>query len=108
MPPIRCRSTIVCLPRGAKLHSTGVRRKIGWMSAQPELDARLAGQGQQVQDAVGRAADGRDRRRRVLERLPRQDVARPQVLLQQVLHGLADPPAFRAASAASTAGIELL
>ena len=61
---------------------------------QGELDACLAGQRQQVQDAVGRAADGGDRGRGVFEGLPRQHVARADVTLQQVLHGLADAQTF--------------
>ena len=32
-PPIRCRSTMVPGPRGAKLQRTGVFRMMGWMSA---------------------------------------------------------------------------
>ena len=87
VPPMRCRSTIVCLPRGAKLQQHRRAAEDGLQIAQRERDVGFARQGQQVQNAVGRTADGGDRGRGVFEGPPRQDVARPDVALQQLAHG---------------------
>ena len=51
------------------------------------LDARLAGDGQRVQDGVGRAAHGHVEHEGVVERLEGDDVERLEVLLDQ-LHDL--------------------
>ena len=54
-----------------------------------ELDAGLAGDGEQVQHAVRRAARRGDRGDRVLQRVLRDDVARAQAAVEHVHHELA-------------------
>jgi hypothetical protein len=54
-----------------------------------ERDAGFAGHGEQVQDAVGRAAGGGDGEDRVLDRLAGDDVARPLTAPQDVHDELA-------------------
>ena len=51
-----------------------------------ELDVELAGDRDQVKDAVRRAARGGDRRDRVLERIAGDHVRRPEVAAQKVHH----------------------
>ena len=58
---------------------------------------------QQVQHGVGRAAERDHHGDRVLERLARQDVARPDAALDQVDHGRAGPLGSRRACARETA-----
>ena len=55
-----------------------------------QLDAGLAGDREQVQHPVGRAAGGADAGDRVLQRLAGDDPARPQVLGEQAHRELAD------------------
>ena len=56
---------------------------------QVEVDARLVGDRRQMQAGVGRAAGGGDDDRGVLKRLARDDVARPDLALDQRHHRLA-------------------
>lgn len=55
----------------------------GLQVSQIEGHARFLGQRQQMNHTIGRAADGGDRDGGVLERLPRQDVARAELLFEQ-------------------------
>ena len=64
--------------------STGVRAAIRSKSSIVNVEAELARDRQQVQEAVGRAARGDDRRGGVLDRLPRDDLRRPHVAPDEV------------------------
>jgi hypothetical protein len=68
---------------------------IGVLAAHPvevvdvEGHARLAGEGEEVEDRVGRAPGGGDGGDRVLERLAGEDVGRLEAAAQEVHHQLA-------------------
>lgn len=59
-----------------------------------ELDANRVGDGDQVEDGIGRATGDVDDDHGVLEGLASQDVRRPNVLLEQPLDGLTGRQAF--------------
>ena len=77
-------------PPGLRSASSGVAREIRSKSSIVELDPGLAGDREQVQDAVGRAARGADAGDRVLERLAGDHPARAQVVGEDPHHQLAD------------------
>ena len=73
---------------GLMLATTGVARRRG-RSPRAERNAELAGDREEVQDAIGRAAGRGDRRRGVLECLPRDDLGRTDVAPDELHH---EPP----------------
>ena len=85
--------------------TTGVRAAIASKSSSVERDPELAGDREQVQDAVRRAAAGRDRRDGVVERLAREDLRRPQVVPHELHREHARLVGGRPPSTGASAGI---
>ena len=71
------------LPCGFMSAMCGTRAADAVEVVELELDARLVGDGEQVQHGVGRAAERHDDGDRVLERLLGHDLARPDAELEQ-------------------------
>ena len=97
---MRTSSAITYRPLGLRSASTGTRWPMRVKSSSASLHAGGVRDRQQVQHGVGRAAERDDRGDRVLERLAREDVARPDALLEQV----ARPPRRRARSRRASRG----
>ena len=75
MPPWRSTSFITYLPNGFMSAMCGVLSPMRLKSCRVELDLRLAGDREQVQHDVRRAAERHGEGDRVLERLLGEDVA---------------------------------
>ena len=80
VPPTLCRSYITYWPPGLRSARCGTLSPDAVEVGQRPLHLRLAGDRHQVQHRVGRAAQGQHERVGVLQRLARDDVARPDVL----------------------------
>ncbi|CRK45441.1 hypothetical protein BN1723_006607 [Verticillium longisporum] len=78
------------LARGLEVGEEGGPVGDGLEVLDGELDADAVGNGEQVEDGVGAAAENVDDDHGVLKGLARQDVAGAEVLAQKVLDGLAD------------------
>ena len=83
-PPASCMSVATKRPPGFRLATTGVRSANALEVLELEGDLELAGDREQVEDAVRRAAGGRDRGGRVLERLARDDLRGADVLSHEL------------------------
>ena len=83
-PPARCTSSMCQGPRGRDLAHVG--HPVGHLVdvRQGVVDARLAGDGQQVEDRVGGAAHGHVQHEGVVEGLARDDLPRRHVLADEV------------------------
>ena len=77
------------LPPGRMSAMCGTRAAIRLKSSRCELDARLVGDGEQVEDGVRRAAERRRQRDRVLERRLGHDHPRRDPELEHPHDGLA-------------------
>ena len=75
-PPIRSRSAMWYLPWGLMSARWGTRAADPVEVVERQLHPGLVGDGQQVQDGVGRAAEGHDHGDGVLERLLGHDLSR--------------------------------
>ncbi len=83
---------------------SGVRALMRSKSGSVELDAGFLRNRQQMQHGVGRSAGRGDDRDRVLDRLARDDVARPASELRRASRPARRPPCRPAPSAGSVAG----
>ena len=80
-PPIRSRSLMWYLPCGLVSAMCGTRLAIRLKSSSSSRHARLVGDGEQVQDGVGRAAERHDDGDGVLERGLGHDLSRAVISL---------------------------
>ena len=82
-PPTRSRSAMTKRPAGRRSAKCGTRRPMRSKSSMLQLGLGLDRDRQQVQDGVGRAAEGHDDGDGVLERLAGDDRARAEPLLER-------------------------
>jgi hypothetical protein len=95
MPPIAISSDIRYLPLGRRSASTGTRWPIAGEVVELQRHAGRVGNGEQVQDGIGRAAQRDGDGDGVLEGLAREDMGGPDALGQQLHDGRAGATAIR-------------
>ena len=108
VPPTLCRSSMHVLAArlevGEERHAVADRLEV----VDRQRHADRAGHGDQVQHGVRRAAERHDDHHRVLERRARHDVARLDVVLEQIANRRARRDGIRRACRGSSAGVDEL